>query len=89
MRKFIHQTIRLSSQHSVKVLLSLLLLASLSFRSFAIQQINKQWSLFSLSGNYKKLLYNIEPQLRLFDQQHGLQQFLANAGVGYKINPNW
>lgn len=74
---------------SVKILLSLLLLISLPFSSFAIQQINKQWSLFTLSGNYKKLLYTIEPQLRLFDQQHVFQQFLANAGFGYKATPSW
>jgi len=88
MRRFISQKIKIRRHYPIKRFLGLLILISLPFGSFAIQQINKQWSLFTLSGNYKELLYTIEPQLRLFDQQHGFQQFLANAGIGYKTTPN-
>ncbi len=53
------------------------------------QQAEKMWSLLTLSGNYERIVYYIEPQLRLIYRDNLFQQFLANSGMGYKVVPNW
>ena len=54
------------------------------------QSFNKQWSSLTLMGNYGAVLYNVEPQFRLIDNQNDpFQQFLTNAGLGYKTANDW
>lgn len=69
----------------------LLFVAFLSVTSpiMAVQSTDKLWSLITLSGNYGSFLYNIEPQLRLIDQNNTFNQFLTNAGGGYQVAPAW
>lgn len=57
--------------------------------ALAIQSTDKLWSLLTLSGNYGTFVYNIEPQLRLIDQNNTFNQFLTNAGGGYQVAPSW
>lgn len=56
---------------------------------FAAQHAEKMWSLLTLSGDYGRVVYNIEPQLRLIYRDKPFQQFLNNSGIGYKVVPNW
>lgn len=55
----------------------------------AAQHAEKMWSLLTLTGNYGKVVYYLEPQLRLIYRNNAFQQFLTNAGMGYKVAPNW
>lgn len=55
----------------------------------AAEQTEKLWSLITLGGNYGKIVYYIEPQLRLIYRKNEFQQFLTNTGVGYKFKPQW
>ena len=57
--------------------------------TWAIQSTNKFWSLITLTGNYGSFLYNVEPQLRLIEQNNTFNQFLTNAGGGYQVAPSW
>lgn len=52
---------------------------------FAAQSIDKMWSVLTLNGNYGKVVYSVEPQLRLAYQDQWFQQFLSASGVGYKV----
>lgn len=59
-------------------------------QAWSTQSYNKQWSSLTLMGNYGSVLYNIEPQFRLIDNQNDpFQQFLANAGIGYRTASDW
>ena len=59
-------------------------------QAWSTQSYNKQWSSLTLMGNYGSVLYNIEPQFRLIDNQNDpFQQFLTNAGIGYKTTSDW
>ncbi len=53
------------------------------------QHSEKLWSLLTLNGDYGKVVYYVEPQLRLVYQNNLFQQFLTNAGLGYKVASNW
>ena len=66
-----------------------LLLANIPLPVVAAQQAEKMWSLLTLSGDYGKIVYYIEPQLRLIYRNNLFQQFLTNTGMGYKVTPNW
>jgi hypothetical protein len=66
-----------------------LFLASIPLPVVAAQQAEKMWSLLTLSGDYGRIVYYIEPQLRLIYGDNLFQQFLTNAGMGYKVTPNW
>lgn len=57
--------------------------------SLAVESSNKLWSSFTLTGNYGKFLYNIEPQLRLIEARNEFNQFLTNAGGGVAVSPVW
>ena len=64
-------------------------MAHISLPVIAAQQSEKMWSLLTLSGNYGRIVYYIEPQLRLIYRDNLFQQFLTNAGMGYKVAPHW
>lgn len=64
-------------------------LVSLPFATMATQTRDKFWSLLTLNGDYHNLVYTVEPQLRLVTPGGLFQQFLANTGLGYKMNSNW
>lgn len=67
----------------------LLFLANIPSPVIAAQQADKMWSVLTLSGDYGRIVYSIEPQLRLIYRDNLFQQFLTNSGVGYKVAPNW
>jgi hypothetical protein len=73
----------------LRVMLALLLLCSFTPTTWAVRSINKLWSLVTLTGNYGSFLYNIEPQIRIFEQPNPFQQFLTNASGGYNVTPDW
>ncbi len=75
--------------HRVKLIAVSLLLANILPPIVAAQETEKMWSVLTLSGDYGKIVYNVEPQLRLTYGDNLFQQFLANAGMGYKVAPNW
>ncbi len=77
------------NRYQIKIISLSLLLANIPLPVVAAQQAEKMWSLLTLSGDYGKIVYYIEPQLRLIYRDNPFQQFLANAGMGYKVIPNW
>lgn len=87
---FVSRHIRHSyNRYQIKIISISLLLANIPLPVVAAQQAEKMWSLLTLSGDYGKIVYYIEPQLRLINRDNPFQQFLANAGMGYKVIPNW
>jgi hypothetical protein len=76
-------------QYQVKLIGVLLCLANVPFPLVAAQQAEKMWSVLTLSGDYGRLVYYVEPQLRLIYRDNLFQQFLTNVGLGYKVVPNW
>ena len=77
------------SQSIIRVMLLILLFCSFTPETWAVRSINKSWSLLTLTGNYGSFLYNIEPQMRIFEQPKPFQQFLTNASGGYNVTPDW
>lgn len=77
------------NRYHIKLLGIFLILANIPLPVVAVQQAEKMWSLITLSGDYGRMVYYIEPQLRLVYEDNLFQQFLANAGMGYKVVPNW
>lgn len=77
----------LKGKNCIKLIV--LLLASTPQFATAAQQTAKMWSLLTLAGDYGKIVYSIEPQLRLIYNNNVFQQFLANSGIGYKIAPHY
>ena len=78
-----------SNQYKIKILGVFLFLANIPLPLVAAQQAEKMWSLLTLSGDYGRIVYYIEPQLRLIYEDNLFQQFLTNVGMGYKVAPNW
>jgi hypothetical protein len=50
---------------------------------------NRQWTLFTFTGNYGKVVYLVEPQLRLLTRRNNFNQFLNNTGAGYTFTKDW
>lgn len=67
----------------------LLILGNITQPWAAVQQSEKMWSLLTLAGNYGKVVYYVEPQLRLVFRDDVFQQFLGNMGMGYQVHPDW
>lgn len=80
---------RHASIYLIKLISVSLLWASMPLPVVAAQQAEKMWSLLTLSGDFGRVVYYIEPQLRLVYDDNLFQQFLSNAGMGYKVTPNW
>jgi hypothetical protein len=76
-------------RYSMKLILVSLLLVSMPQPVVAAQQTEKLWALLTLSGDYGRIVYYLEPQLRLIYRENFFQQFLTNAGMGYKVASNW
>lgn len=72
-----------------KLIIVSLFFANIPLPVVAAQQAEKMWSSLTLSGDYGKIVYYIEPQLRLIYRDNQFQQFLTNSGMGYKVVPNW
>jgi hypothetical protein len=72
--------------HILKILL---LLSGLNAWSTNSISYSKQWTVLSYFGHYDKLLYYVEPQLRLANVKGTYEQFLYNTGIGTAINQNW
>lgn len=53
------------------------------------QSFGKLWGLASYFSKYDKLLYTIEPQIRLIDRVGVYEQSLLNSGVGVKLTPTF
>lgn len=47
------------------------------------------WSLLSLYGDIGPYLFNIQPQVRLYENGGAIDQFLTDAGIGYHFSPTW
>lgn len=77
------------SRRCIPLMLFIFLLCSFTPTTWAVRSINKSWSLVTLTGNYGSFLYNIEPQMRIFEQPNPFQQFLTNASGGYNVTPDW
>ena len=77
------------SQPFIRAIFLILLSFSFTPTTWAVRSINKSWSLLTLTGNYGSFLYNIEPQIRIFEQPNPFQQFLTNASGGYNVTPEW
>lgn len=73
----------------IQSLILLTLCGLFALPAWSVRSINKSWSSLTLTGNYDHFLYNIEPQLRIFEQRNPFQQFLTNTGGGYNLSPNW
>lgn len=78
-----------TGKHQIRLISIPLLFANIPLPVMAAQHAEKMWSLLTLSGDYGRVVYNIEPQLRLVYADNPFQQFLTNAGVGYKVTPHW
>ena len=76
-------------RYSMKFILASLFLANMPLPVVAAQQTEKLWALLTLSGDYGRIVYYLEPQLRLIYRENFFQQFLTNAGMGYKVASNW
>jgi|GEM_PF-1046295 len=76
-------------RYQIKLINLSLFLVNIPLPVVAAQQAEKMWSLLTLSGDYGRVVYYIEPQLRLIYRDNLFQQFLTNAGMGYKVAPNW
>lgn len=76
-------------RYQIKLISVWLFLANMPLPVVAAHQAEKMWSLLTLSGDYGRVVYYIEPQLRLIYRDNLFQQFLTNAGMGYKVAPNW
>lgn len=74
---------------SLRAMLIYFFLISQPLNAYAADHLEKLWSVFTLSGNYGRVVYSVEPQLRLVYKDNPFQQFLTNAGVGYKVGENW
>ncbi|NBX84571.1 MAG: DUF2490 domain-containing protein [Gammaproteobacteria bacterium] len=63
----------------------------IGFSTFASAHISyfKTWTLYTFNGQYDKLLYSVEPQFRMVDQNSGYQQFLFNTGLGTWLDDKW
>ena len=68
-------------------ILMLCLLGCLVTTSWSVSTTEKDWSSFTLTGNYNWFLYNVEPQLRLINADNPFNQFLINAGGGRQVLP--
>ena len=71
--------------------MALIFLANIALPAIAAEQEKKMWSLVTLSGNYGNVVYYVEPQMRLVyldNRDNRFQQFLTNAGMGYKVAAN-
>ena len=79
----------MSAQPMIRVMFLIFLFCSFTPETWAVRSINKSWSLLTLTGNYGPFLYNIEPQMRIFEQPNPFQQFLTNASGGYNVTPDW
>lgn len=79
----------MSSQILIRAISLIFLFFSFTPATWAVRSINKSWSLLTLTGNYSSFLYNIEPQIRIFEQPNPFQQFLTNASGGYNVTPDW
>ena len=77
------------SRRFISLMFLIFLLYSFTLTTWAVGSINKSWSLVTLTGNYGSFLYNIEPQMRIFEQPNPFQQFLTNASGGYNVTPHW
>jgi hypothetical protein len=77
------------NRYQIKLIIVSLFLANIPLPIVVAQQAEKMWSLLTLSGDYGRIVYYIEPQLRLIYRDNQFQQFLTNAGMGYKVVPNW
>lgn len=62
----------------------LLLLVFFSHISYG-NGFSKFWGSVTYSGQYDRLLYTLEPQIRLIDRPEKYDQFLLNSGIGTKI----
>lgn len=76
-------------RYHIKLIIFSLFLANIPLPVVAASQAEKMWSLLTLSGDYGRVVYYIEPQLRLIYSDNLFQQFLTNAGMGYKVTPSW
>jgi hypothetical protein len=65
----------------------ILLICLHATKAFAAVKYDKLWGVFSYIGHYERLLYSVEPQLRLVNRSEVLEQFLYNTGLGYQLNP--
>ena len=69
------------------ILFIFLYIACIATPAFAISSVNKQWSFYSLEGNYGKVVYNVQPQLRLeAGTRNAFEQSLNNFGFGYAVD---
>lgn len=64
--------------------LVIFLIISLLSQSIYCESFSKLWGVASYFGQYHKLLYTIEPQIRLIDRNEKYDQTLLNAGIGTK-----
>ena len=53
------------------------------------QDFTKLWGLATYFGRYEKLLYTIEPQIRLVARNDAYEQTLLNGGIGTTFLPDW
>ena len=68
--------------------IKLILLFAISFVSFSGETLHfsKLWTVLSYNGNYDKLLYLVEPQMRFANVQGAFDQLLYNTGIGTSLN---
>jgi len=86
---FFRKAIDSSVRYQIQRIMALIFLTNIALSAIAAEQEKKMWSLVTLSGNYGKVLYYVEPQMRLVYRDPMFQQFLTNAGMGYKVASNW
>jgi hypothetical protein len=65
--------------------LVIFLIISLLSQSIYCEGFSKLWGVASYFSQYHKLLYTIEPQIRLIDRNEKYDQTLLNAGIGTTI----
>lgn len=73
----------------IKKVFVFLLMTNIPLTSYAVQQDGKFWSLITINGSYGRIVYYVEPQLRLVYPGVLFQQFLGNMGIGYAIDSSW
>lgn len=78
-----------SKRYYLKPIIASLLWAHIPLPVFAVEQSEKLWTLLTLTGDYGRVVYYLEPQLRFVYGGTAFQQFLNNSGIGYKVVPNW
>jgi hypothetical protein len=69
-------------KHPLKIISFFLIVSS----SFAVESFSKLWGLYTINGRYDKLIFVVEPQLRLVNRPGVYDELLINEGLGFWAN---